>query len=248
MEADELKVTEGLKFNPSVTFIYGSRCANELDTPDNFHDKSRMTDIFISYARQDLECAKFIERILSEQGWEVWRDEKRLVAGVRFQNQILKAVRGTPCLIALWSRSSISSGWVRKEAALAFGEETIVPLSIDGTLPPVRHRSVQWLDMRGWEDIVDIDTDTEADEALEKLANAVREKLNENTLKEMLYRYLVQHENIWCWPTNIRRDASFWLRFEPIADHGVAVIRKALDALAEEGYILGRADGAYGYF
>jgi hypothetical protein len=205
-------------------------------------------DIFISYAREDLGCAEFVERILKEQGWEVWRDERSITPGTRYARQILNAADEARCLIVLWSQSSIASAWVKREASQAFRNETIVPLSIDGTKPPNRHKAIHWLNFVGWEGLAEIDTEVETHDSLERLVAAVSYKLGENTLKEMLYWYLVQHQNTWCWPTNIKNDSSLWLRFEPIANHRVSEIREELGLLADEGHVLGRDGGAYGYF
>ena len=54
-----------------------------------------MTDIFVSYASEDLERVKPLVTTLEEQGWSVWWD-RELVAGPSYEDKI-EVMQDLPC-------------------------------------------------------------------------------------------------------------------------------------------------------
>ena len=53
-------------------------------------------------------------------------------------------------VVVLWSKQSIESDWVRDEAAQGRDRRRLVPLSLDGTLPPLGFRQMQMIDLSDW--------------------------------------------------------------------------------------------------
>src|SRR5438270_4786869 len=94
-----------------------------------------MSDIFLSYAREDREKARLLAEGLEEQGWSVWWD-RRISAGKAFEQVIEQELSLAKCIIALWSKYSISPQWVRSEAEYGREREILIPVMIDDSSQP----------------------------------------------------------------------------------------------------------------
>jgi hypothetical protein len=109
-----------------------------------------LSDIFLSYKREEQSVAKVLADALERQGWSVWWDPK-LRAGERFDDVIEKALRDAKCVIVLWSKRSIESQYVRVEATYALNREKLVPVAIDEAIPPFRFEGIQTARLSGWD-------------------------------------------------------------------------------------------------
>ena len=78
-----------------------------------------MSDIFISYKREDQATARKLADALESEGWTVWWDPK-LRAGEHFDDVIEKALNEAKCVIVMWSNLSVNSEYVKSEATEAF--------------------------------------------------------------------------------------------------------------------------------
>lgn len=105
--------------------------------------------VFFSYSRVDLAKAQPIIALLENSGFAVWWDGK-LEAGVKYVESTEAALVNAPAVVALWSANSVASHWVRDEAMNGRDRQCLVPISIDGTLPPLGFRQFQVLDFSGW--------------------------------------------------------------------------------------------------
>ena len=74
-----------------------------------------ITDIFLSYAREDASKAIELVRILEKDGWSVWWDHD-VTAGQDFELEIDMALAEARVVVVLWSAFSVTSNWVRNEA------------------------------------------------------------------------------------------------------------------------------------
>lgn len=94
-----------------------------------------MSDIFISYAREDesrvIDLANEFERL----GWTVWHD-RNIGASAEFDQAIEHALDAATCVVVVWSRSSIASRWVRAEAARAEDQGKLIPVSFERDVRP----------------------------------------------------------------------------------------------------------------
>ena len=102
--------------------------------------------VFVSYARPDEKAARPIIRIIEDAGFKVWWDDL-IAGGERFGAQISDALEGARAVVVLWSANSIASHWVQDEASLGRDRHCLVPLSIDGSPPPLGFRQFQSLDL-----------------------------------------------------------------------------------------------------
>jgi TolB-like protein/Tfp pilus assembly protein PilF len=102
--------------------------------------------VFVSYSRADRKAALPIIRALEEAGFEVWWDG-RLEGGERYLGTTEAALEGAEAVVVLWSKTSVASHWVHDEAMRGRDRRCIVPLTIDGTQPPLGFRQFQTIDL-----------------------------------------------------------------------------------------------------
>ena len=108
-----------------------------------------MTDIFISYAREDRDRAETLANVFAALGWSVWWD-RNIIAGQAFDHAIEAALEEAKCVVVLWSRHSIQSEWVKNEAAVAVERDVLVPAMIDDIKLPLEFRRKQTANLTDW--------------------------------------------------------------------------------------------------
>lgn len=108
-----------------------------------------MSDVFISYAHEDRASAKLLAQILQAKGWSVWWD-RNIVAGQSFDQIIEHELDTAKAVVALWSRHSVASEWVKNEAAAAAERGVLVPAMIHRIKLPLEFRRRQTADLAGW--------------------------------------------------------------------------------------------------
>lgn len=108
-----------------------------------------MSDIFLSYAREDFAYAKQLAKALEAQGWSVFWDQK-IPPGKTWHDFIGKALQGARCVVVIWSKKSIVSNWVREEAEEGNKRKILVPILIDKIEPPIGFRSIQAANLISW--------------------------------------------------------------------------------------------------
>jgi len=109
-----------------------------------------MSDIFISYKREDQPIAKKLADALQREGWDVWWDPK-LRAGEHFDEVIEKALHEAKCVVVIWSQRSVESRYVRDEATYALERHKLIPIEIENVNLPFRFKGVHTLSLRGWD-------------------------------------------------------------------------------------------------
>lgn len=103
-----------------------------------------MSDIFISYSRQDLPLAKVLAEKLTAVGWDVWWDN-RIVAGSYFRKTIEENLHSASSVIVIWSAFSINSDFVIDEAKEALNNGKLVPIQVGDINPPLGFRSIHYV-------------------------------------------------------------------------------------------------------
>jgi TIR domain len=109
-----------------------------------------MSDIFISYARADKDRAEQLAEAFSRQGWSVWWD-REIPPGKSFDETIENALNSARCIIVLWSRDSVSSRWVKTEAAEGAERGILVPALIDKVQIPLEFKRIEAADLSDWQ-------------------------------------------------------------------------------------------------
>jgi formylglycine-generating enzyme required for sulfatase activity len=109
-----------------------------------------MSDIFISYKREEQATARKLANALEGEGWTVWWDPK-LRAGERFNDVIEKALKESNCVVVMWSKLSVESQYVKHEANYALRRNKLVPVMIEEVELPFRFEDLHTLSLLGWD-------------------------------------------------------------------------------------------------
>jgi len=108
-----------------------------------------MADIFISYAREDRECARVLAKTLEHRGWTVWWD-RHVHSGEDFEEVIEREIDNARAMIVIWSASSVKSRFVKAEATRALGLKKLLPVQIDNAPLPLRFTNIHTTDLSQW--------------------------------------------------------------------------------------------------
>lgn len=108
-----------------------------------------MTDIFLSYNREDQAKAKIIAKALADQGFDVWWDTV-LRAGQTYDEVTEKQLHAAKAVVVLWSSRSVKSKWVRAEATLGDRKSALIPVMIEPCDRPIMFELIQTADLTGW--------------------------------------------------------------------------------------------------
>jgi tetratricopeptide (TPR) repeat protein len=101
--------------------------------------------VFVSYSRTDQKAALPVVHALEEAGHSVWWDGM-IEGGERYLKATEAALEGASAVVVLWSTDSVASHWVQDEAMRGRDRGCLVPLTIDGTQPPLGFRQFQTID------------------------------------------------------------------------------------------------------
>lgn len=105
-----------------------------------------MASVFLSYGRSDAAKARTIADLLERHGHRVWWD-RIIRGGTQYSKEIERELKSADAVVVLWSRDSVESAWVRDEAAAGRDSGRLVPITIDGTEPPLGFRQFQAIDL-----------------------------------------------------------------------------------------------------
>jgi len=105
--------------------------------------------VFLSYARADQAAARKLADALEESGLSVWWDTL-IEGGAAFAKTIEASLERCDAVVVIWSPTSVVSDWVLDEAARGRELRKLVPVTLDGTLPPLGFRQYHSVDVSGW--------------------------------------------------------------------------------------------------
>ncbi len=108
-----------------------------------------MTEIFISYKKEDARRAEPIARALANAGYEVWWDH-HIPPGRTYREVIGAALSSAKCVIVIWSTLSASAQWVLDEADEGKKRNVLLPLLIDDVEIPYGFRQIEAARLVGW--------------------------------------------------------------------------------------------------
>jgi hypothetical protein len=128
-----------------------------------------MSDIFMSYGREERARAEAVAHVLQQQGWSVWWD-RTMLPGPSFDQAIQEALNSAKWVIVLWSRHSVVSDWVKDEAAAGAARNILVPALIEDVAIPLGCRRRPTANLSDWQGV-------SPHPALDQMLLAVSEKL-----------------------------------------------------------------------
>lgn len=108
-----------------------------------------MSDIFVSYAREDEARIRPLVAAFEAEGWSVFWD-RRIPAGSTWRSHIGAALQQAHCVVVAWSAHSVESQWVLEEADEGKARQVLVPVMLDAVTPPRGFREIQVADLSGW--------------------------------------------------------------------------------------------------
>ena len=108
-----------------------------------------MSDIFISYATEDLDRIRSLAAALQAQGWSVFYD-RTIPNGKTWRDVLGKSLRDSRCVVVAWSTVSIESTWVQEEADEGRERGILHPVFIDPVNAPLGFRAFQAANLVGW--------------------------------------------------------------------------------------------------
>ena len=109
-----------------------------------------MTDIFISYSRNDIGMVSTLAKTLEELGYSVWWDVSGLSGGQAFAQVIQEKLTEAKCAIVVWSSSSVTSSWVHSEASFADNRGVLLTVGYQNALVPMPFNNRHNENLRGW--------------------------------------------------------------------------------------------------
>jgi len=128
-----------------------------------------LTDIFVSYSRQDKTRVAPLVAALEAVGWSVWWDPS-IAPGEEFDALISKELETAKTLVVIWTPNSVDSRWVRGEARDAADRGVLFPVRFDNAKLPIDFRAVHTTDLDGW-------SDDSRHQAFQSLCKALESKL-----------------------------------------------------------------------
>lgn len=105
--------------------------------------------LFVSYARADRARIVPLTQALAAAGHTVWWDQL-IDGGAAFAKTIEAELESADAVIAAWSAKAIASDWVRDEAGHGRDRHRLVPISLDGSEPPLGFRQYHAIDFSRW--------------------------------------------------------------------------------------------------
>lgn len=119
------------------------------ETEERDGHAGRVTSVFFSYSRADQDKALPIIRAIEQAGFSVWWDGV-LKGGVKYVETTGEALESARAVVVLWSRDSIKSHWVLDEAMNGRERSCLVPITLDGSQPPLGFKQFQVIDLSKW--------------------------------------------------------------------------------------------------
>lgn len=108
-----------------------------------------MVDIFLSYASADRVKARTLADLFASAEWSVWMD-RHMDGGVEWETEIEEGLRTARCVLVLWTRRSILSEWVLREAREARSRGVLLPVLLEPVTAPEELAEIQAVAATAW--------------------------------------------------------------------------------------------------
>jgi TolB-like protein/Flp pilus assembly protein TadD len=126
-----------------------------------------MTDVFLSYKREDVAKARKLVEALRSNGLEVWWDQD-ISPGAPWEATIEQELARAKVVVVCWSPASVDSENVRSEARRARRDDRLIQVFLRQCEPPLFFGERQGVDLSSWRGKPD-------DARVAKIAQSVRD-------------------------------------------------------------------------
>jgi TolB-like protein/Tfp pilus assembly protein PilF len=108
-----------------------------------------MTEVFVSYKRENLAAVGRLVEVLRAEGVGVWWDQD-IPANAAWEATIEAALAAAKLVIVAWSPAAVASENVKAEARWARGQGRLLQVFVEPCEPPLFFGERQGLDLKGW--------------------------------------------------------------------------------------------------
>jgi hypothetical protein len=110
-----------------------------------------MSDVFLSYKREDELRVGRLVKALEKHGLSVWWD-RGLPGGEIWREGIDSALTAARCVVVVWTEASVgpAGGFVKDEAARGASRGVLVPVMLDRIQVPLGFGEIQAIDLSYW--------------------------------------------------------------------------------------------------
>ncbi|HTE24150.1 toll/interleukin-1 receptor domain-containing protein [Flavitalea sp.] len=138
-----------------------------------------MADIFISYSSMDRTAIKRISEFFESQGWTTWWDRQIPVAE-SFESVLMAELEKSKCVVVVWSKNSVKSPWVKREAEQALQSHKLVPVILGPVKIPASFSHIEAAFPDSWINTAENDEMQNLLNSVSKLVLPESKKLKEN--------------------------------------------------------------------
>ncbi|MES1156343.1 MAG: TIR domain-containing protein [Alphaproteobacteria bacterium] len=108
-----------------------------------------MTDVFVSYKREERDKVEPLVKALESLGLDVWYDYE-IVAGDQFERVISERLNNARAVVVCWSKAAAESEWVQAEADKARASEKFASVLLEPCEVPMPYNVLHWADLTTW--------------------------------------------------------------------------------------------------
>jgi formylglycine-generating enzyme required for sulfatase activity len=108
-----------------------------------------MSDVFVSYRKEDLPIADRIVEALRGHGLSVWWDES-LTPRAAWDTELERQIAAAAAVVVLWTPRSVESEWVRIEAHYGQDHGKLVPVMMEPCRIPLAFKLRQTVNLCDW--------------------------------------------------------------------------------------------------
>ncbi|HLO30122.1 MAG TPA: toll/interleukin-1 receptor domain-containing protein, partial [Anaerolineales bacterium] len=122
----------------------------------NTHTRGRPLKVFLCHSSLDKQIVRELEQLLTDDGFDVWFDEKSLVPGQDWESKIQEILEEVDIIIVCLSNNSVNrKGFAQTEIRIAIDlarkqplDDTIflIPTRLDECVVPRKLRNLHWVD------------------------------------------------------------------------------------------------------
>lgn len=109
-----------------------------------------MSDVFISYKREDKARVELLATLLVDLDVNVWFDAG-IEVGVAWEQRIYQQIDAAQAMIVCWSFAAMSSHWVVREAKIGLERNMLAPVKLEPVALVAPFDTLQAADLAQWD-------------------------------------------------------------------------------------------------